>query len=140
MKTIKPRRAERESIDKIFRPIREEWGFAPSFGLPELVRCWQMFVGENENGYQLSIYDYTHDLAMRDLLEQVRLQAPPRLAQELGMELDLLDERFRRASRPSSRPIAEPMEEPAGEWWFRIPNQAGKDIQSHIMERGLKSE
>lgn len=130
-------RQERDVLEAILKAIRAEWGFARTFGLPELVRRWKSFVLEVENGHELSIHDYTHDLAMRDLLQQVKSQVPQRLAEEIRTQIEEWDARYHQVTRPSERPIAEPLEEPAGGWWFRIPVHSGKELSQYLATKVL---
>jgi hypothetical protein len=117
---------EREALKAVLGEIGAEWGFAKSFGLSDLLRKWKRFVVETEEGYQLSICDFTHDLWMRDLLEQVKEAVPVRLRQELDAEIEPWDKRFLLATEPSVRPI-EPVDG-AREWWFRIPRISGQEL------------
>lgn len=136
MKSPKPKnQEERQALKKVMGEVREEWGFAESFNLSDLLRKWERFVVETEGGYQLSIYDFTHNLWMRDLLEQVKDAVPARLRQELDVEVEPWDKRFWLATEPSVRPI-EPFDG-AREWWFRIPRFAGQELAEALLAEGL---
>lgn len=136
MKPPKPKgQEEREALSKIMEEIREEWGFTKSFDLSDLLRKWQNLVVETENGYQLSIHDFTHDLSMRDLLEQVKEAVPVRLRQELDAKIAPWDRRFWLATEASERPI-EPFDG-AKEWWFRIPRLSSQELTESLMAEGL---
>jgi hypothetical protein len=138
MKFPEPKnKEEREALGSSFERIRGEWGFAPGFGPSKLLQHWQRFVQEVEEGYRLSIYDFTLDLEMRDLLEEIKEAVPLRLRQEIEMALRPWDERFRLATQPSDRPIDAGVEEDAKEWWFRIPNHAGPEVEGYLVSKGL---
>lgn len=130
-------RSEREALDSVMAGIRDEWGFARSFDLGDLLKKWQTFVAGVENGYQLSIHDYEHDLSMRDLIEEVKDAVPLRLRQEIEAAIAPLDDRLSQATWLSEKPIAPPVEEGAGEWWFRIPHIAGSELRKNLLERGV---
>jgi hypothetical protein len=130
-------RAEREALISAFEKIREEWGFAASFKPSMLLEKWKRFVLEVEVGYRLSIEDYTHDLSMRDLLEEVKEAIPPRLREEIDVVLRPYDEIFFLVTQPSINPIDTGVEEGARDWWFRIPYRSGPEIQSYLLEMGL---
>lgn len=138
MRFPKPKnKAEREALDSSFERIRSEWGFAPGFGPSKLLQHWQKFVQEVEEGYQLSIHDFTFDLSMRDLLEEIKEAVPLRFREEIETIIRPWDERFRLATQPSNKPIEAGIEEDAKEWWFRIPNRAGPEVERYLLAEGL---
>lgn len=138
MKFPKPQnKVEREALGSAFERLRSEWGFAASFGPSNLLEKWKRFVQEVEEGYRLSIDDYTHDLSMRDLLEEIKEAVPLRLREEIDVALHSWDERFRLATQPSITPIEEGVDADAKDWWFRIPYRSGPDVERYFMERGL---
>lgn len=138
MRPPKPQgKVEREALSSAFEKIRAEWGLAPSFDLSDLLKKWKNFVQEVGDGYQLSIYDYFHDLEMRELLEEVKAAVPSRLHQEIDLELRPLDEKFFSCTMPSTKSIETEVEEGAGPWWFRIPQHAGPDVLKYLVEQGL---
>ncbi|MEO6196257.1 MAG: hypothetical protein ABIS20_24820 [Thermoanaerobaculia bacterium] len=112
-------------------------GFAASFKPSRLLEKWRRFALEVEVGYQLSIEDYTHDLSMRDLLEEVKEAVPPRLRKEIDIVLQPWDERFFLATQPSTNPVDPGVEADAKDWWFRIPDRSGPEAQSYLLEMGL---
>ena len=122
----------------VMERTREEWGFAKSFGLSRLLEKWERFVKDVEEGYSLSIYDFTHDLSMRDLLENVKEAVPLRLQHEIDVALRSLDARFMQATQPSDRPIEPVIDEDAKEWWYRIPKHAGWDVEKYLIEGGFR--
>lgn len=130
-------RAEREALDSAFGRVRSEWAFAPTYSPSKLLQHWEKFVQEVEAGYQLSIYDFTLDLSLRDALEEVKEAVPPRLRQEIEAALLPWDERFTLATQPSLSPIEAGTEQNANPWWFRIPKSAGPEMERYLLERGL---
>ena len=104
-KKLSKSQEEREALDSTFARIRAEWAFAPGFGPSELLQHWHKFVQEVEEGYNLSIHDFTFDLSMRDLLEEVKEAVPLRLRQQIENAIRPVDERFKLATQPSTEPI-----------------------------------
>jgi hypothetical protein len=95
MKSPRPKnQEEREALKKVMEEVREEWGFVENLTFRICCGSGKDFVIKVERGYQLSIYDFTHDLSIRDLLEQVKEAVPVRFRQELGVEIELWDKRF----------------------------------------------
>lgn len=138
MKFPKPQnQAEREALNSVFERISAEWGFAPGFGPSDLFQHWRKFVQEVEDGYQLSVCDFTFDLSMRDLLEEIKEAVPLRFRQEVDVALRPWDERFWLATQPSIKPIEAGVEENVKEWWFRIPKRSGPELESYLLREGL---
>lgn len=134
MRTPAPEnREERQVLEAALKRIRDEWKFPKSFGLVDLLKKWQAFVAEVETGYSSSIYDYTHDLSMRDLLENLKGQVPPRLQLELSEYIAPWDKRFSAATRPVAKPIDIPTESCHGEWWYRVPNIVGSEMGEYLL-------
>lgn len=118
--------------------IRQEWGFVKSFTSADLLENWCKFVQEVETGYQLSFYDFTHDLSMRDLIEEIEEAVPVRLKREIEDVVRPWDERYFRATRPSRRSIEIDCD-PARQWWFRVPLISGQELTSYFLREGLLS-
>lgn len=93
---------------------------APS--LAALCGQWMAFVGAVERGYDDSIYEYTNDLSIRDLLQDLRLASPWSLQAKLDGALAPIDARFASATEPASRPLSTARGELAS-WWNRVPKR-----------------
>lgn len=85
-----------------------------------LVADWRRFVGEVENGYQFTIYEYHNDLDTRGTIEDVlsRLDADDR--QVLHDDVESIDRRFDMATHESDEVIAT---YDRGFWARRIPTK-----------------
>jgi len=138
MRFPKPQtKAEIDALRSAFNRIRAEWHFARSLGPSKILQHWQKFVQELEEGYALTVYDYTLDLSMRDILEEIKEAVPSRLGREIEAALRPWDDRFRRATEPSTKPIDAGLDEDSKEWWFRIPRHAGPDLEGYLRAEGL---
>ena len=100
----------------------------------KLLAKWGTFVARVERGYTLTIYDYTNELAVRDLLSQADATSALPSTADLT-ELDKLDERFRAATRENTRPI---MPGFAGDpwWYYRIPLKLCGELLSDLRHEG----
>lgn len=65
-----------------------------------LLEQWRSFVGEVADGYELTIYDFTNDLAIRDWLAAVEANASGPAGQELRSVLGPIDEQWEAVTRP----------------------------------------
>lgn len=136
MKLPKPRtKEERAALTNAVRDLQGEWGFAESFGLRELLGRWAKFVEEIEEGYKLSLADYTNDLALRDSIEKLKSVLPNRLRGEIDQLLEPWDHRFQFATRQTRVPLLSG-DASAGPWWWRIP----KVLQGELLENALSED
>ena len=105
---------------------------------PQLLSQWRRFVLAVEEGYQLTIYDYTNDLSTRDLLEKMVQQAPCGLLSRLKAQLAEWDRRFLAATRRVKRPLLPALEgEPLDWWWYRVPKKPGRELLEDLRQEGL---
>ena len=120
---IQPESAEeRSALDAVLAAIREEWGFAPTYGLDGLLRSWQRCVEELESPEGIETYFLEHAVSLRDELDRVVLQVSPRLASELALGLAPLDQRFMASTKASDTPLLPALDgEVLHERWFREP-------------------
>ena|ERR1043165_1163017 len=105
--------------------------------LDKLLRAWNKLVMEVENGYSDSIYEYENDLASRELLQEILLQAPPSLYGKLMNVLQPLDDRFKEATRAIQRSLINKESKELGFWWFRIPKELSNELESDLRTMGI---
>jgi hypothetical protein len=113
---------------------REETKIKKYLSLDSYIREWEAFVGEIEKGYDLTIFDYTNDLATRDILQTILhlLSEPGRVMLE-GV-LEPLDRRF----LTTTREIKEPLRgEDRSFWWVRIPKVLVGELKGDLESEGL---
>jgi hypothetical protein len=109
--------------------ILHERGWKKVCTLNEQVDTWRHLVESVEDGYTLTIDDYTNDLYVRGWLDQARSLVTRPVALSLGDRLAALDERFMDATTVPRRhmPGAGP------EWWYRLPKvllgELGEDVE-----------
>jgi hypothetical protein len=136
MKFPKPRtQEERAALASAVRDLQGEWGFVESFGPHELLGRWVKFVEEIEDGYKLSLADYTNELALRDSIEKLKSALPNRLSSAIGHLLEPWDHRFQFATKPTRVPLL-PGDASAGPWWWRIP----KVLRGEMLENLLAED
>lgn len=83
-----------------------------------IVAGWRDLVGIVEDGYTMTIDDYTNDLAIRDVVEEVRPFLTEAVRELLDEDLAPLDQRYESATRAASGRL------PGGSthWWAqRVP-------------------
>jgi hypothetical protein len=102
--------------------------------LPLLLERWENFVSEVEEGYDDSIYEYTNDLSVRDLLQVVVDNCPLALRDKLIGALRIWDERFNKATEESKRPVLPDKERSQAWWWFRVPVKRGSELVNDLQK------
>ncbi len=70
-----------------------------SITLEHLFAEWEKFVKEVEDGYELTIYDYTNDLTIRGLIQEI-IEGVPHAGDAIEKAVQGLDERFTEATHP----------------------------------------
>ena len=106
--------------------------------LSGLLQRWQDFVLQVEQGYQDSIYEYTNDLSVRDLLEEVLKECPQTLRKDLMPLIRPWDARFDNATKKTKQPVLPHIgQESLSWWWFRVPERLGKELKEDLRSEGM---
>lgn len=105
--------------------------------VPLLLEIWDNFVSDVDEGYNNSIYEYTNDLSVRDLLQTIIDNSPLALRDKLIAALQILDERFRKATKESNRSLLPDQEKSQAWWWFRVPTKFGTELKNDLQMEGL---
>lgn len=98
--------------------------------LTYLLERWAQFVKAVETGYDDSIYEYTNDLGVRDLLGNVTNGCPPPLRVRLTDVLNDWDSRFLNATAQLPTSLVQRKGESPGWWWFRVPLILTSELQN----------
>lgn len=96
---------------------------------------WAECVGEVEAGYECSIYDYTNDVDVRDLLHRLVVEAPTSLRVELERVIKPFDDRFRAATEPARKPLR--VESDDLWWWQRVPTVRDGEFGADLARGGF---
>jgi 23S rRNA G2069 N7-methylase RlmK/C1962 C5-methylase RlmI len=108
--------------------ILEERGWRRAYTVNEQVEAWQRLVESVEDGYPLTIDDYTNDLAVRQWLHLARSLLTDRVRQSLDRRLASLDERFTHATvGPRQR-----MPGAGLRWWYRVPKVLVGELREDV--------
>ena len=105
--------------------------------LGHLLRQWQNFVVQVERGYEDAIYEYTNDLSIRNLWEEILRGVTPKLREELARLIRPWDERFYNATKETNRPILSDVQDPHYWWWCRVPKKLGEEIEADFRFEGI---
>ena len=102
-----------------------------------LVDRWKKFVFDVEEGYDDSIYEYTNDISIRDLLQGVVDKCPLVLCNKLIKSLQIWDDRFKKATRVTTCSVLPDREKSQAWWWFRIPIKLSPELENDLKVEGL---
>ncbi len=106
--------------------------------LNELLEKWKRFVFEVEHGYKDSIYEYTNDLSVRDLLQEISLSVEANLRTRLLSVIEPWDQSFYAATREAKSPLRPNI--PGKElptWWLRVPKELGDELKEDFRSEGI---
>jgi hypothetical protein len=94
--------------------------------LPYLTNKWSRFVTNLENGYQLTIDDYTNSLSVRDHIQEILDVCPENSS--LKEWVSEWDHRFIKVTKVVKESLLPAFpNESLGWWWFRIPIKPGNE-------------
>jgi hypothetical protein len=125
---------ETVAVERVLHQLVDDWGI-PWRNLDEIVLRWQSFVDEVHRGYELSLYDYTVELELRDSLDEARRALPGRLAKQLEQILSPFDQRLRFATVPAQKPLLAGVQPSDRWWWHVIPRNANPELLEELAGR-----
>ena len=123
------------ALTTILTPLSERANY--SLTLEGLLDRWRHFVIQVEQGYKYSIYEYTNDLSVRDLLEKILSKAPQTLREKLIQEIRIWDNRFQEATQEMNRPVVPRTDPDLPSWWFRIPRNLKEELAEDLRAEGI---
>lgn len=94
-----------------------------------LLSEWTRFIGEVEDGYRFTIYEYHNDLDTRAAIEDVLNRVAADDRQQLQADVDGIDRRFEAATREIDQIIAT---NDRGFWARRIPTKLVGELAEDI--------
>ena len=131
---------EIERLDQIVRAYAERAKKVDADGVTftNFLEKLERFNQEVEDGYSLTIDDYTNDLSQRDMFEEIKNQSQNDVRPKLIAFLQKWDERFIQNTREIDRPIIGDREDTKKGWWFyRIPQKLTSSLKSDAEKMGI---
>lgn len=98
----------------------------------ERVAAWEALVDAVEQGYDMTVDDYTNDLAVREWLDLLRPLVTARVQASLDVRLAPLDARFRSATVPAAK-----MPGAGDGWFYRLPRVLVGELAEDAVRMGL---
>lgn len=113
--------------------MRERARHPPGAGwtVSGMVESWKGLVDEIERGYDEMIYEYTNDLSVRELLQELIDALPAGSVRSwVTREVEATDARYREATREVQEPIHGGRD---AEWWYwRVPNVLTGELRDDL--------
>lgn len=116
--------------EEVLREFQERSKSATRPSIASLVKKWREFTVKVEEGYELTIYDYTNDLASRDLLQELSDRDPQSREEILAMT-EPVDKRFMLATRQADG-VLRPGASPDEWWWHRLPKKQVGELKKDL--------
>ncbi len=113
---------ESKIIARILNRYSKDAGFLT---LEYLVEEWDTFIFDIEQGYMLTIFDYTNSMGKRDFIEVVLNEVPEVVQNELLHMIEPLDSRFLQATKQVVEAVLPTLDNSVilGWWWYRVPKK-----------------
>lgn len=114
------------SIERAAQELRDR-GLRNEFSLNELFEEWAALVAQVERGYSWTVYEYTNEMACRDLISAIWPMLTDRVRDARAEELGSLDARFKAATENDGGLAIGKfyrIEDKDGWWWRRRPIEA----------------
>jgi hypothetical protein len=102
---------------------------------------WERFVADVEQGYRLTIYDYTNDLTLREILGRALSAARGWPRRKLTAFLDATDARFKAATVTATKPVfpGAYLRNPTAWWYMRVPTKLTGELKRSVEAEGILS-
>ena len=132
--------AEEAGLEPALQEIQRRTNATGSVTIEGLIRKWSSFVGEIEAGYKLSIYDYTNDLCVRDVLDDLIELVPDPVRDKIRAALAEWDDRYRLATKHSSEPLLPGRDIVGRARWHRVPRVLSGELKDDLISEGVVTE
>ncbi|KAA3645667.1 MAG: hypothetical protein DWQ07_12060 [Chloroflexi bacterium] len=99
--------------------------------LERLFNGWCQLAISVEEGYKLSIFDYTNDLSERFLLQEIKIQLTKGGQDLFDLSLRPHDEHFKSVTKKTRKPIHGEYDESFW-WYYRVPKVMPPDFEASV--------
>lgn len=127
-------RQDRERLHVLMSQFSSTAGF--QITLANLIKRWEQLVQEVQQGYSVSIYEYTNDLGSRDLLATTEAILSDDGKKKLSEFLLPVDDMFRRNTDPLPHSIGGQLPPPSNWWWYRVPKKLSDELRNDLNSEG----
>ncbi len=129
--------AETQSLNQILTELSEQNKHPRPLSLDRLLQRWEYFVSKVERTYNDSIYEYTNELSIRDIIEDMLSRSPDPLRDKVMALVQEDDNRFAEVTRPLQKTICRSAKQREDYWWWlRIPKKLSKELENDLRSEG----
>lgn len=94
---------------------------------------WLLRVEQFEKGYTLTIDDYTNEITVRDILEELINEVPENLKLKVVDIIIPIDEKFKEITNAVKNPLMLGLKgENPPWWWYRIPKKLVGELKEDV--------
>lgn len=123
-------RKELTLLDSISASFSKRAKHATTWNFNELMKEWFDFIAKVEKGYTMTIDDYTNDLTLRDLLDELLQQLPEGLKNKVSKLVEPSYARFKNATIILRKPLWSDKNPP---WWkYRLPKKLVGELKEDV--------
>ncbi len=128
---------EYEIVNNVILEISEQ--NKQNLTLNKIINGWEVFITQIEKGYVDSIYDYTNDLSLRNIISKVINNLPREIQKKLILRIKILDDKFISVTQEIDQPLGRGYNKQKEFWWFRIPKNVGGELEEDLKSQGYIS-
>ena len=123
-------REELTLLDSISASFSRRAKHATILNFNEFIKEWFDFIAEVEEGYSMTIDDYTNDLTQRDLIDELLQQVPEDLKNRVIKLIEPSDVRFKNATKILRKSLSSSKNPP---WWrYRLPKKLVGELKEDV--------
>lgn len=99
-----------------------------------LIDKWRVFTREVQQGYRFPLNDYTNDLSVRDLLQELLECVSVEVAPKIEARLAASDNSFESSTSEIDTPLPG---QRSARWWHRVPRTLIGDLRNDLSALGV---
>lgn len=126
-------------IQEVIRKLKKERGIAEHISFEYLLSNWEKIVLCVVAGYGFTIWDYTNDLSVRVILQDIIDRVSPAVAEKISSVIQDLDREFIDATEPIFQPLQNVTDTPTDVermLYFRKPKKLEEEMKAAIERMG----
>lgn len=126
---------EYETIKKAIKELTGE--NIQTLTLNKIINSWENFIVQIEKGYVDSIYEYTNDLSVRNLIQKIIEKVPPEIKHKLLTKVKALDDKFLLITYEIDKPLGIGYNKQSEYWWYRLPINISEELEDDLKSQGF---
>lgn len=108
-------------LNKITADFSRRAKHATEYTFETFIKEWRDFVDQVESGYTMTIDDYTNDLSIRELIDELLQKISAPLKEKVVLLIEPLDEKLKQSTYELRNPLTKRENPPW--YWYRMPKK-----------------